>query len=139
MTLASARQHSRDWSSLFNFSESGWGRGAQLLLISFATTRLHGICNGSINRMEDGGTHSSLGTGDKCPHPPQISEFFVWDWEGAQKCFILRDQTTEDLTFTSPGHTHSPVCAPTASFSFSRVVMWVICYHISIITLFLKK
>ena len=31
------------------------------------------------------------------PHPPQISEFFVWDSEGAQKCFILRDQTTGDL------------------------------------------
>ena len=29
-------------------------------------------------------------------HPPQISEFFVWDSEGAQKCFILRDQTTGD-------------------------------------------
>ena len=54
--------------------------------------------------------------GDKCPLPPQISEFFVWDWEGAQKCFILRDQTTGDLTFTSPGHTHSPVCAPWPPF-----------------------
>ena len=31
------------------------------------------------------------------PHPPQISEFFVWDSEGAQKCFILHDQTTGDL------------------------------------------
>ena len=111
------------------------GGGAQLLLISFATTRLHGICNRSINRIEDGG-HTlqphSLGTGNKCPpHPPQISEFFVWDWEGAQKCFFLRDQTTGDLTFTSRGYTHSPVCAPKASFSFSRVVMWVICYHIN--------
>ena len=26
-----------------------------------------------------------------------FSEFFVWDREGAQKCFILRDQTTGDL------------------------------------------
>ena len=25
-------------------------------------------------------------------------------------------------SFTSPGHTHSPVCAPTATFSFSRIV-----------------
>ena len=33
------------------------------------------------------------------PHPntPQISVFIVLDWEGAQKCFILRDQTTGDL------------------------------------------
>ena len=51
--------------------------GAQLLLISFATTRLHGICNGSINRMEDGGgggghtpQRHSLGTANKCPPPP---------------------------------------------------------------------
>ena len=81
--------------------------------------------------MEDGGAHTPAPQPwDKCPHPPQISEFFVWDWEGAQKCFILRDQTTGDLTFTSPGHTHSPVCAPATSFSFSRVVMWVICYYI---------
>ena len=73
-----------DWGSLFNFSESGLGRGAQLLLISFATTRLHGICNGSNNGMEAGGggggegTHSSptaLGLGISDPHPPQISEF----------------------------------------------------------------
>ena len=43
------------------------GGGAQLLLISFATTRLHGICNGIINRMEDGGVHTPA------PQP--------WDWE----------------------------------------------------------
>ena len=34
-------------------------------------------------------------------------------------------------SLTSPGHTHSPVCVPTATFSFSRAVMWVIRYHIS--------
>ena len=32
-------------------------------------------------------------------------------------------------SFARPGHPHSPVCAPTATFSFSRVVMWVIRYH----------
>ena len=31
------------------------------------------------------------------PYPPQIPSFFVWDSEGAQKCFILRDQTTGEL------------------------------------------
>ena len=41
-----------------NFSVSGRGRAAQLLLISFATTRLHGIGNGSIDGMEDGGGHT---------------------------------------------------------------------------------
>ena len=80
----------------------GGGGGAQLLLISFATTRLHGICNGSINGIEDGGgghtlQSHSLGTKDMY-HPPQISEFFfVLDREGTQKCFILRDQTTGDF------------------------------------------
>ena len=52
--------------------------------------------------VEDGGhTHQprSLRTGDKPlpPNTPQISELFVCDWEGAQKCFILRDQTTEGI------------------------------------------
>ena len=54
--------------------------------------------------MEDGGGggHTlqlvSLGTGDKYPlNTPQFSEFFAWGWEGAQKCFILGDQTTGDL------------------------------------------
>ena len=73
--------------------------------------------------MEDGGTHSSptaLGLGISASHPPQISQFFVWDWEGAQKCFILRNQTTGDLTFTSPGQTHSPVCAPHGLLFFQQ-------------------
>ena len=94
---------------------------------SDATSRLHGICNGSINRMEDGEytlQPSALGLGISAPPPPTPNfRVFVWDWEGAKKCFIFRDQTTRDLTFTSPGHTHSPVCAPTASFSVSRVVI----------------
>ena len=56
--------------------------------------------------MEDGGggtQHTlqphSLWTGDMCPpHPPQFFRvFFVWDWEGAQKCFIVCDQTSGDL------------------------------------------
>ena len=98
------------------------------LLISSASTKLHGICNGSINGIED-----------KCPPPPtpNFRFFFVWDSEGAQKFFILRDQTTGDLkshhlqaraTLTSLSV--PPVCASTATFSFSRVVMWVIRYHI---------
>ena len=40
----------------------------------------------------------SLGIRDKCP-PPTLPKFLslVWDSEGAQKCFILHDQTTGDL------------------------------------------
>ena len=58
--------------------------------ISFATTGLHGVCNGSKNGMEDRG-------GINAPtHAPKFPSL-VWDWEGAQKCFILHDQTTGDL------------------------------------------
>ena len=68
------------------------------------TTRLHDICqsmeakwNGRWGRGYTLQPHS-LGTGDKCP-PPTQPKFLslVWDWEGAQKCFILHDQTTGDL------------------------------------------
>ena len=54
--IGSAQQQPRHWGSPFNFSESGRGSGrAQLFIISFATTRLHGICNGGNNGMEDEG------------------------------------------------------------------------------------
>ena len=61
-----ARQQSRDWGSLLNFSESGQGE-AQLIFMSFATTRLHVICNGSNNEMEDGG-----GGGAHTPAPQPL-------------------------------------------------------------------
>ena len=45
---------------------------------------------------EGGGAHTPAPR-DKCPtHPPKFLSF-VWDWEGAQKCFSLCDQTTGDL------------------------------------------
>ena len=60
---------------------SGQGSaGAQLLLISFATTRLYGICNGGNNGIITGkrGWHilqpQSLVTGDKCPSRPKFPE-----------------------------------------------------------------
>ena len=69
--------------------------GAQLLLISFATTRLHGICNGSLNRMEDGGgggTHPSataLGLRISAPPPPTHPKFprFCLGLGGGTKMF----------------------------------------------------
>ena len=109
--------------SLFNFSESGRGNRAQLILIRFnlrldymgfameATTKV---------KMGAGTTHSSptaLGLGISVPNPKILS--FVFDLEGTQQCFILRDQTTGDFKFpslASPGHTHSPVCAPRPPF-----------------------
>ena len=96
------------------------------MLKSYATmtTRLHGICNGCKNRMEDWG--GGGGTGDKSPHTTHLKfQSFVWDWEGPQKCFILSDQTTGDLKshhLQAQVHTHSPVCTHTAIFSFRRIV-----------------
>ena len=76
--IGPARQQPR---ALFLISLSlfGGGLGAQLLHISFVTTGLHGICNGSKNGMEDRVTHSSLtalGLGISARHTrTQISEF----------------------------------------------------------------
>ena len=99
--------------------------GAQLLLISFAT-RLHGICNGSNNGMEDGGrehTCHSLGTGDKCTHPKFPS--FVWDWEGKQQCFSSPTRLQEIL---KSHHLQAPVtlaalCVPTPTSTFFSAVI----------------
>ena len=66
--IGPARQQPRDWGSLLNsLSLVGEGGGAKLLQISFATTRLHGICKGSVDGMEDGG-----GAHTPVPKP--------WDW-----------------------------------------------------------
>ena len=49
-------------------------------------------------RNEDGGGGGhTLQFHSLDPPTPQFAEFFVWGWEGAQKCFILGDQTTGDL------------------------------------------
>ena len=69
-----------------------------------------------------------LGISAPPPNTPQFSELFVWSWEGAQKCFILGDQTSLGFkipSFTSPGHTQSLVRAPGPHFpfSFSRAAM----------------
>ena len=93
--------------------------------------------------MEDGGGGTlqphSLGTGDKCP-PPTHPKFpsFVWNWECAQTCFILRDQTDyrrfKIPSFTSQGHTHNHVhsqsclCSPRPLFLSAE--LWVISYHL---------
>ena len=103
--------------------------------ISFATTGLHGICNGSKNRMEDGGrvvTHSSLtalGLGISAPPPPPTRTQFpslVRDWDGGTKVFYPPRPDYRRLkipSITSPSHNHSHVCDPTATFSFSRKVI----------------
>ena len=74
----------------------------------------------------------SLETGDKWPPPPSpIILSFVWDWEGAQKCFILCNQTTGDLkshhltTRVTLTALSVPPRAPLLSAE-----LWVICYHL---------
>ena len=110
----------------FYFSESGRGGGAQLLLMSFVTTRLHGICNKSNNGMEDGDTLQShcLGTGDKCP-PSTPNLRVLFGTGSGHKSVLSSANTLQEILNpinTSPGHTRSPICAPTATFSFSRIV-----------------
>ena len=108
------------------------------------TTRLHGISNGSKNGMEDGGGGGGGGytlrphsfeTWDKCLPPPpppphthtrtQISEFDLGLGGGTKVFYPQRPdyRRFKIPSFTSPGHTHSHVCAPTATFSFCRKVI----------------
>ena len=108
--------------------------GAQLLLISFAI-KLHGICNGSNNGMEDGGrehTCHSLGTGDKFTHPKFPS--FVWDWEGKQQCFSSPTRLQEILKshHLQARVTLAALCVPTPtpmSTFFSAVISFFYCTH----------
>ena len=78
-------------------------------------------------RWELGGTHSSptaLGLGISAPHPPQIGT------GGAQKCFILRDQTTGDLkSHHLQAGSHSQPCPCPHGHLFSAE-LWVIRYHL---------
>ena len=57
---------------------------------------------------------------------------FAWDWEGAQKCFIPRDQTTGDL---KSHHLQTPVTLTALSVPprppFLSAELCVIRYHIS--------
>ena len=73
-----------------------------------------------------GGTYSSptalIGNGDV--PPTQISEFCLGLGGGTKVFYPPRPdyRRIKIPSFTSPGHTHSPVSAPTATFSFSRIV-----------------
>ena len=72
-----------------------------------------------------GGTHSSptaLGLGISAPHPrAQNAEFGLGLGGGTKVFYPLRPdyRRFKIPSFTSPGHTHSHVCAP---FSFCRIV-----------------
>ena len=65
---------------------------------------------------------------DKCPTPtlPKFPFFFCFGLGGGTKVFYPPRPDYRRFkipSFTSPGHTHSLVCAPTTTFSFSRPVM----------------
>ena len=85
----------------------------------------------------------SLWTRDKLPspthpptHPPQISEFGL-GLGGAQKCFILSNQTTGDLKShhlqALATLTAMPAPPPPPRPPFLSAELWVICYHLGII------
>ena len=89
-------------------------------------------------KMGGGGTHSgstALGLGISAPPPPpphththtrtQISEFDLGLGGGTKVFYPQRPdyRRFKIPSFTSPGHTHSHVCAPTATFSFCRKVI----------------
>ena len=99
------------------------------------TTRLHGICNGSNNGMEDaggGGIHCSptaLGLEISAPHSPQISEFCLG--LGGGKKVLYHPQPDHRRfkipSFTSRVHTHSPSVPQRPPFSAE---LWAIRYHL---------
>ena len=77
----------------------------------------------------------SLGIADKCPPPPPRTQpkfpSFVWDLEGAQTCFIFRDQTTGYL---KSHHLQARVTLTALSVPprqpFLSAEFWVIRYHL---------
>ena len=75
-------------------------------------------------KMEGGHTLQphSLGTVDV--PPTQISESCLGLGGGTKVFYLPRPdyRRFKIPSFTSPGHTHGPVSAPTATFSFSRIV-----------------
>ena len=79
-------------------------------------------------KMRGGGTLSSptaLGLGISAPtHPSQISEFCLGLGVGKKVFYPPRPdyRRFKIPSFTSLSHTHSHVCAPTATFSFCRIV-----------------
>ena len=98
------------------------GGGAQLLLISFATTRLHGICNGSINRMEDGGTHSgpaALGLGISVPTHPKLPSFSL-GLGGGKKVFYPPRPDNKRFNIYKPGSHSQPCLCPHGLLFFQQ-------------------
>ena len=75
--------------------------------------------------MGGGGAHTSASQPwDWGCAPPQISEFCLGLGGGTKVFYPPRQDYSRFKipSFTSLSHTHSPVCAPTAPFSFSRIV-----------------
>ena len=74
----------------------------------------------------------SLVSSDNCPPPTPNFRFFFWDREGAQKCFILRNQTTGDL---KSHHLQARITLTSLSMPpephFLSAELWVIRYHLA--------
>ena len=84
-----ARQQTRDWSSLFNFSDPGRGRWAHSYYL-LALRLYYMYMEFAIATTEWGRGHTchSLGTGDKCTHPKFPS--FVGTGRGHSSVFPPR-------------------------------------------------
>ena len=102
--IGPAWQEPRDWGS-FNFSESDRrkGGGHSYYLLALPLLDYMRFAMEVMTEWKIWGTHSSptaLGlriSAPLTPTHPKFLIFFLLDWEGAQKCFIPRDQTTGDL------------------------------------------
>ena len=116
-------------SFLFLWVWSGEGKGYSNYIIALRLLDYMGFAMEAKKGVENEVGHTlqphSLGTGDKCPHPP-IPNFRVLFGTGrGQKVFYPPRPDYRRFkipSFTSLGHTHSHGCAPTATFSFCRIL-----------------
>ena len=123
-------QQPRDWGS-FNFSESGGGGGHSYYLLALRLLDYMGFAMEASTEwmLEGGGTHSSstalrLGICAPPPPPQHILIFRVFLFRAGRGYPGQPDYRRFKIpSFTSPGHTHSLVCAPRATFSLSRAAM----------------
>ena len=90
---------------------------------------------GTLNTKHNNSSPTALGLGISAPrHPPQISEF-CFGLGGDIKVFHPPRPDYRRFkipSFTSPGHTPSPVCVPMAWPPFLSAELWVIRYHLGI-------
>ena len=126
-----ARQQPRSGALLISLRMVGGGGGQSLYLLALRLLDCMRFAMEASTEWKMGGTHSSptaLGLGISAPPPPnthpKFPSFCLGLGGGTNVFYPQRpDYRFKIPSFTSRGHTHSLVCAPTATFSFSRAVM----------------